>query len=175
MTTGATQTDPVQLDPTPIQGSSIPVSSVVAAAAQATPFQPGQISVSGSPESAPAQLSAQQESAKAPEYGFEEAKRIEQAVEQAGKLEIKEPKPPVPQQQQTATDNKPAETQKDVTPGKPVLSMPKYLGHRIPEELTNSLESVGSKKGTGDPNLARTAIYFLLDRMLKRQASQLAK
>jgi len=174
MATGAAQPVPVQLDPTPIQGSSIPVSSVVAAAAQAIPIQPSQISVSGSPESAPAQP-AQQESVKAPEYGFEEAKRIEQAVENANRPEIKEPKPPVAQQQQVVTDNKITEPQKDVTPSKPVLSLPKYLGHKVPEELTNDLESVGSKKGTGDPNLARTAIYFFLDRMLKRRASQLAK
>jgi hypothetical protein len=161
--------------PAPLQGS-IPVSSVVAAASGIAPVRQVSPVSSGSPESGPARSIPAESNTPAPEYGYEVIKQIEKAAE-VERPEVKEPRPVVPQPApQPVTELPGADAPKSaLPPEKPTLALPKYLGHKIPEELTQNLDAVSSEKGKGDPNLARTAIYFFLDRLLRKQAGQPAK
>ncbi len=129
---------------------------------------------SPSPESAPIVIENKSDSA-ATESQAETLKpvegNIEHALESLERAERKEVKPiatDVPQDLPTATVNptQPAQTTAVVTENKK-LDLPPFKGYEIAEEMLD-LDLIAANKGKKEKNLADTAIWLFLDRLLKK-------
>lgn len=102
------------------------------------------------------------------EFGYDRIKQIEkQQDESLRDIERKDrrrvsptPKPDPQQQQQKKQDDKPKKT---------TVVGPKFFGYRISTQTTDDVTGLKDKKGKGDATDAKTWVYMLLDRMLKKQ------
>lgn len=127
--------------------------------------QPQQVSYD-SPESGPASVAAAESAPASVEYGYESIKKIEQSQEpEQGSAEKKEFSPPIkpspPQTQQ--------KKQQQAPPPQPAPAGPKFFGYKVPPQFANNFQMIRKKKGKGNPNDARTWVYVLLDRILKKK------
>ena len=120
---------------------------------------------SGTPESAPIPISSENQTDNV-EYGYEKLKQIENAGLELEKIEQKE----------TLSRNvndvtaRAKQVDQEVIPVKP--PGPKIFGYFIPPAITSNIPNIRVRKGSGDPSDAKTWIYVLLDRLLKKQTYQ---
>lgn len=121
---------------------------------------------SGSPESSPAPMATEQLNQNV-EYGYEKLQQIEKASENLQQVENKEVRNPQNDDQQAEKTQVPVSS---LPPTKP--QGPKIFGYHIPQSITTNIAAIRQNKGTGDPNDAKTWIYVLLDRLLKKQTYQ---
>lgn len=133
--------------------------------AQGQPYSPAAAPVS--PEAGPVTEGAAENQPQQTEYGYDVIKKIESQAEQ---IERKEPKPQPQPQQPQQQGNKPAAGQQ--APSAPVQPSPiKLFGYKISPLITNNFKLISNQKGRGDPASARTWIYVLLDRLLRKQTA----
>jgi len=133
----------------------------------AQPAQP--ISV-GTPE-APININSNQEVSKpeSVEYGYESIKNLENAPQPIESAERKE-KPIAPKQKkQQSIQTKQPKPIKTVPVNRP--KQPSFFGYKIPPQIANNTANIIAQKGKGDTAEARTWIYMLLDRLMKKQAA----
>ena len=117
-----------------------------------------------SPEVGPISTQSQEGQALPPEYGYDIIKKIETRAEQIERKEAKpQPQPGIPQAPKSV-----AQPQQPPVSAQPQLSPLKLFGYKISPLITNNYQLISSQKGKGDPNTARTWIYILLDRLLKK-------
>lgn len=122
----------------------------------------------GTPESAPMPVAPEVSNEDSVEYGYEKLKQIENGGMELEKIENKES---LSQQPQDEIQSQPK--QEEVV--EPTLSGPtgpKIFGYQIPQSITSNLSDLRARKGTGDPAEAKTWIYILLDKLLKKQTYQ---
>ena len=161
---------PQQNQPFPVddQGAAGTYNYVPNAATQDPSAPSTQISVSsGTPESAPIPVSTESP-AENIEFGYEKLKQIENTREELDKIENKE----------TRQQQDPLEQQ--IEPRKPEMPVsappkpmgPKVFGYFIPPAITSNIQNIRQNKGSGDTRDAKTWIYVLLDRLLKKQTYQ---
>lgn len=137
---------------------------------QTTDQTQGPISVhTGTPESAPVPVAPEASSEDNVEYGYEKLRQIENAGIELEKIENKESLNQKPQDELQSEPQQPDPVAL-VPQVKP--EGPKIFGYYIPPNITSNLSNIRAKKGTGDPQDARTWIYVLLDRLLKKQTYQ---
>jgi len=122
----------------------------------------------GAPESAPTPVVTETPSENI-EYGYERLRQIENTEAELEKVENKESLNQNPQDK-LKTETKPQDTPAPAPVAKP--QGPKVFGYYIPPAITSNLASIRNKKGTGDPQEARTWIFVLLDKLLKKQTYQ---
>lgn len=127
--------------------------------------QPVSVST-GSPESAPIPVAPEQ-SNQSVEYGYEKLKQLERASENLQQIENKETRNPQNDDQQAEKAKMPVA---QIPSAKP--QGPKIFGYHIPQAITTNITAIRERKGTGNPDDARTWIYVLLDKLLKRQTYQ---
>jgi hypothetical protein len=129
--------------------------------------QPANTAYGGSVESGPVRPAEKPaESPTPPEYGYDVIRRIEN-VPGSEQMEKKEGKPLV-QQPRTPVYQPPAAQQ----PATPPVKMPKFFGYTVSPQIANNFGLIKTQKGRGDPKEARTWLYILLDKLLKRQTYQ---
>lgn len=123
----------------------------------------------GTPESAPIPVAPEAPVQGNVEYGYEKLRQIENAGLELEKIENKES---LNQKPQDEIQSEPR--QQDPPPVVPQVKPPgpKIFGYYIPANITSNLSNIRAKKGTGDPQDARTWIYVLLDKLLKKQTYQ---
>ena len=115
-----------------------------------------------SPEVGPASAQSREGQTLTPEYGYDIIKKIETQAEQIERKEAKpQPQPPQAPKPLARPQQLPAAAQ-------PQPSPLKLFGYKISPLITNNYQLISSQKGKGDPNAARTWIYVLLDRLLKK-------
>lgn len=122
----------------------------------------------GTPESAPIPVVTETPGENI-EYGYERLRQIENTEAELEKVENKE------SLNQNSQDELKTETKPQDTPVPPPIVKPqgpKVFGYYIPPAITSNLASIRNKKGTGDPQEARTWIFVLLDKLLKKQTYQ---
>lgn len=99
-----------------------------------------------------------------------EHEKVQESLEKA---DIKEPKSPQPPQQVSIIPQaqvQPEENKEDVEkPLKPAFE-PRIIGHKIERAIIEDEAGMQESLKKGDPSLARTGIYFLLDRLRKKIA-----
>jgi hypothetical protein len=123
---------------------------------------------SGTPESAPIPISSEGQPENV-EFGYEKLKQIENAGLEIEKIEQKETlSRNVNDESETVARAK--QDIPEVIP--PIPAGPKIFGYFIPPTITSNIQSIRAKKGTGDPSEAKTWIYVLLDKLLKKQTYQ---
>lgn len=96
--------------------------------------------------------------------------KVEFSPENVENIEKKEAKPLVsdtPQVAPTVNATQPAPAQKEEVVEEKKLELPPFKGYEIPEEMIN-LEQIAANKDKKDKNLADTAIWLFLDRLLKK-------
>jgi len=130
------------------------------------PVAPQQQSISvGSPEAGPMVAASPETTSGNVEFGYEKIKQIEQGTESHQGSEKKEVLRPV---QPQAPRSKPQPKPKS----KPMAQKPqspKFFGYKVNPQIANNLQLIKKKKGKGKTDDAKTWIYVLLDRILKKQ------
>lgn len=87
------------------------------------------------------------------------------------RMEVKEPKAPVSTTTVSQTNDKPIDDNKkeeDNKEDKKEGFEPKFTGHEIDPSLYSDVSNITKSASSGDPGLARTAIFILLDRLFKK-------
>ncbi|MEI7578988.1 MAG: hypothetical protein WCJ58_02985 [bacterium] len=148
--------------------SQIPVQSqVMAPANTVVPAPVAPISV-GNPEGSVNVVRVETAAGSEPqqkEFGYDQIKRIEKQPDSNQSGEKKEFSRPALQQNPQVP---PIQAPKPVIPEiKP--KMPSFFGYRIPPHISKSYTVISKQKTQGDTREARTWIYMLLDRLLKKQ------
>lgn len=97
------------------------------------------------------------------EFGYERIKKIEQQQDETLKdIERKDRK---------RVQADPKQQQQNNQQPRPVVSVPgpKFFGYRISPQTSSNISDLKDNKGKGDESDAKTWVYMLLDRMLKKQ------
>jgi hypothetical protein len=122
----------------------------------------------GSPEFGPSSNPIP-EQRKSGEDGYDQIRQIERRAEQYHQAELKEQTsrnaPPVQSSQKANINNSANLSPNNNT----VPNIPKIFGYNISTFILNNIAQVSKHKGKGNPKEAKTWVYVLLDRLLKKQ------
>lgn len=99
---------------------------------------------------------------------------LEKPAENIERMEVKEPKTPVPVSTQVPVvqsddkNDKKDDEKEEKKEEKLMMFEPKYSGHKIDPSMYLDTDEIRKNAGKGDPSIARTAILILLDRLFKK-------